>query len=114
MPVERARLIESPLAWDRKHGGHLPGFCDWVCFPVDLAEQFANRAGWDVAAVEQWARGVRQAWEAQRRVPADRMYDFWNFRWVEHHGSSTPVADGAGGRARRTSAALDRFVAGGE
>lgn len=86
-----APLVVGPLKWDRIHGGHVTGFCDWVCFPSDLAEQFAGRAGWDVAAVSAWATAVRADWQANGRVPADRPYDFWNFRWQERHGSSRPA-----------------------
>lgn len=86
-----APLVMSPLAWDRKHGGHLGGLCDWVCFPGDLAEQFASRAGWEVDRVRAWALAVRREWEAQRRVPTERMYDFWTARWSEAH-PSTPSA----------------------
>lgn len=79
-----APLVMSPLAWDRKHGAHLAGFCDWVCLPEDLANQFAARAGWpDTSAVAGWATRVRQEWQQAGRVPTERMYDFWNARWSE-------------------------------
>jgi hypothetical protein len=82
----------SPLKWEKAHGGHVTGFCDWVCFPSDLAEQFAGRAGWEFSAVQAWAASIRRNWQAQGKVPADRPYDFWNFRWQEQHGSSKPAA----------------------
>jgi hypothetical protein len=82
-----APLIESPLAWDRKHGGHVGGFCDWVCLPSDLVEQFATRATQDSEAVIAWATAVRANWKAHNRVPAERMYDFWNARWADQHGT---------------------------
>lgn len=90
-PVRIAPLIESPLAWDRKHGGHVGGFCDWVCLPGDLAEQFAGRAGWDQAQVVAWAEAVRRNWQASGRVPAGKMYDFWNDRWTEQHPATKPA-----------------------
>lgn len=86
-----APLIESPLSWDRKHGGHVPGFCDWVCLPGDLAEQFAGRANWAQSEVVTWAESVREKWQASRRVPAGKMYDFWNDRWTEQHGTTKPA-----------------------
>lgn len=84
-PRAAAPLIVSPLQWSRGHGGHLPGFCDWLCLPADLAEQFAGRSGGDLGAVSEWAAGVRQRWQAEHMVPSGRMYDFWNDRWAEAH-----------------------------
>lgn len=91
-------LIVSPLAWDRKHAGvHLTGFCDWVCFPTDQAEQFASRAEWSLETVTEWAKAVRRSWEASKRVPTERMYDFWNARWAERHPAAAPSSSGVPG-----------------
>jgi hypothetical protein len=106
----------SPLAWGNKHSDHISGFCDWMCFPSDLAGQFASRfnpsdpdAG--LVDVRDWAKSVRRSWEESGRVPAGtKWYDWWNDRWTEAHGDGKPVTDGAAGKQRRTREALTRFV----
>lgn len=103
-----APLIESPLHWDRKHGGHLPGFCDWMCFPSDLAEQFGGRSGWDLGRVTGWAEAVRRNWQASQRVPSGRMYDFWNDRWTEQHPTTKPKAPDWKAEAMRKAAGEGR------
>lgn len=112
-PVSAAGM--SPLAWGNKHSEHVTGFCDWMCFPADLAQQFAARfnpsdpeAG--LVDVRDWARSVRRAWESNAATPTGKMYDFWNNRWTEEHGEVKPSSDGAAGKQQRTRAALARFV----
>lgn len=112
-PVHARSLVRPVTNW--AHGEHEAGFCDWMCLPADLVDQFANRL---IAAgtardlpsgqtlVRIWARNVRSS----GIVPTGRMYDFWNAQWTLAHGSSRPVEDGAAGRAARTNQRLDRFV----
>lgn len=97
----------SPRAWGIAHGGHEPGgFCGWMCFPTELAEQFttglvsAGQAPNIAAAradVETWAHSVRHGWEHDGRVPTGRMFDFWRDRWAERHGGVSGVGRGSAG-----------------
>jgi len=82
-------LVESPLQWHRRHGGHVQELCDWVCFPQELAGQFATRAKLADAEILAWARQVRREWEAAGKVPTGSMYDFWNARWSERNAQPT-------------------------
>jgi len=84
-------LIESPLRWHRRHGGHIGDFCDWMCLPQDMVSQFATRAGMTDTAVIAWAQGIRETWQRLQRIPAGSMYEFWNERWKERIN-----AEGAG------------------
>lgn len=107
-------IIESPLKWGLQHGDHLTGFCDWMCFPNELVNQFAARlAERDqithvdaVHEVERWARSVR----GSGVVPTGKMFDFWNGQWQATHGSSAPVQDGAAGRQARSAQRVRNFV----
>lgn len=86
-------LVESPLQWHKRHGGHVSGFCDWMCLPQELATQFATRASLTDADVTTWAQTVRREWTDGKRVPVGSMWEFWNARWTERQrttqGSST-------------------------
>jgi hypothetical protein len=82
-PERRASLIESPLQYHKRHGGHVDGFCDWVCLPQEMATQFANRARLMDSQVRQWAMQVRRGWTASGKVPTGSMWEFWNARWAE-------------------------------
>jgi len=98
--MRRPGLIVSPLAFDREHGVHVTEFCDWVCFPNKLANDFAKYmtgVPFEVAhqSVITWARTVRQEWHG-RTIPDGSVWDFWKFRWTETHGGSKPQATGAG------------------
>jgi hypothetical protein len=97
-PPGRAKgLIGSVLDYDRKHGAvHVTEFCDFVCFPNDLANSFAHKvAGVPFeeahAQVLVWARDIRRQWQG-RVVPDGNDYDFWRHRWTETHGGSKPAA----------------------
>ena len=84
------------LNWDRRHGRHLLGFCDWVCFPQDQADEFAAKIPGDdgelkASQVREWAVAIRGAW-ADRIIPDGSPYDFWRHRWTETHGGSKPSA----------------------
>lgn len=106
-------LVQSPSKW--KHGEHEGGgFCDWMCLPVDLVDQFAGRlalqrhtsAGDERPNVLAWASGVM----GSGVNPTGKMYDFWNRQWEITHGTGKVVEDGAAGRNERTKQRLDRFV----
>ena len=76
-------LIDSPLQYHKRHGGHVDGFCDWVCLPQEMATQFANRARMTDSQVRQWALQVRREWETTGKVATGSMWEFWNARWSE-------------------------------
>jgi len=90
--VRPAPVMQSPLKW--KHGEHEHGFCDWMCLPVDLVDQFAQRIALskrttpaaERSGVLVWARGVM----ASGVVPTGKMYDFWNAQWDQSRASSDP------------------------
>lgn len=93
-------LIASPLEWDRKHAAvHVTEFCDWTCFPNDLADEFARKVSGVPfeearAQVVEWARAIRRQWHG-RIVPDGSPWDFWKHRWTETHGGSKPLTSGA-------------------
>lgn len=84
----------------KTHNGHVSGFCDWICLPKRLREQFAAQSGEDISTsekrkdiedrVELWAKDVRAKWEGQQI--GDSMWDFWKFRWREFVGSTTDTS----------------------
>jgi len=100
-PPPQVRLMPlrpaSPtLDWQRRHGAHLTGYCDWVCLDEELVDEFAGRlppSEGDREArrltVEAWARGVRATWE--HRPIGDSRWDFWRNRWQETHGTTRTV-----------------------
>lgn len=108
--MPRARgLIVSPLEFDRKHGHHLGGFCDWVCFPMELVDRFAKRIpgddeGLKRAEIKTWALTIRATW-ADRVIPDGSDFDFWTNRWTETHGGSRPA--NATLKAARAASDLD-------
>jgi hypothetical protein len=84
------------------HRGHVAGFCDWLCLPTKLRDQFVQTAGEDIstpearaaveARVRQWADRVREKWEG--RKVGDTIWAFWTARWRERVGgapSATPT-----------------------
>jgi hypothetical protein len=104
-------LVQSPLKW--KHGEHELGFCDWMCLPADLVNQWANRlavSNRTSVSVERprvvaWAKSVM----ASGIVPKGKMYDFWNERWNDSPLSSTP-SDGSVTRELAEAEARRRSV----
>jgi uncharacterized protein YdaU (DUF1376 family) len=111
--LARARpLVESSLHW--KHAEHEHGFCDWMCFPVDLCDQFAARIAQQNGTTPLSQRPHVHAWAREIRAsgvnPTGKMYDFWNAQWERTHGSSKPVTDGVAGKQARTKERLSRFV----
>jgi hypothetical protein len=88
-------LIVSPLQYERIHGQHLSGFCDWVCLPLSLVESFAKRIpgtddGQKLVEIGAWAQSIRTKW-ADQIIPDGSEFDFWRHRWTETHGGSKPA-----------------------
>lgn len=85
----------APGNWGKVHSSHVNGFCDWVCFPQSVFEDFVRRirgAGMveDQArsSVVGWAWSVRQAWAGA--IPGDDIFDFWRNEWKKTHGTNRP------------------------
>lgn len=81
--------------WDRRHGHHMSGFCDWVCLDEQQAAEFAGKIPGDDYAlklkqIREWAQSVRASW-SDRIVPDGSHFDFWRNRWTEQHGGSRPA-----------------------
>lgn len=88
-------LIVGPAAFHKQHGSHVSGFCDFVCLPQPVFDDFLNRvihAGASEpeadAQVRAWAESVRQAW--QGRIPGADIFKFWRNEWAATHGENTP------------------------
>lgn len=101
-PGAVAKAAAKPRAV-RTHSGHVPGFCDWICFPKRLQQQYAACSGHDVstperraeveASVARWAAQVRLDWRG--RPISESLWAFWNARWRElgmEGGHAVPVA----------------------
>ncbi len=71
----------SPKGWAKIHGDHVVGFCDWVCLPQFLHNEFVRKSS-GADYVTTWAKGVRQAWQGQ--VIGDNL-KFWRSRWSDTH-----------------------------
>lgn len=81
--------------WDRRHGRHLTGFCDWVCLDEEQVREFAAKIPGDDTAlkstqIREWAKDIRIQW-ADRIVGDGSHFDFWRNRWTETHGGSRPA-----------------------
>lgn len=108
--------IVQPGKWDRQHGSHAlrADFCNWVCFPQAVHDEFVNRLkgtgdAHDVAlvAVRRWALGVRGRWAQTTDVPGEDIFKFWRNEWQATHGSNRPSA------APKRGAGLDAILHGG-
>lgn len=106
-----ATLIQpgEAVTFERKHGRHLDGFCDWCCLPMDLVERFSKRIPGDDDGqkrrdIKQWALSIRATWET-RIIPDGSDYEFWTNRWTETHGGSRPA--NATLKAARAANAID-------
>lgn len=78
----------SPKGWAKIHGDHVPAFCDWVCLPEFLFNEFARKSsGPDY--VRDWAGAVRAKHQGQ--TVGDNL-KFWRIRWSEAHPEA--VANG--------------------
>lgn len=83
------------LKWDKKHGYHLTGFCNWVCFDMGQVDEFAGKIPGDDLGlkrqqIKEWALAIRATW-ADRIIPDGSNFDFWRNRWTETHGGSRPA-----------------------
>jgi uncharacterized protein YdaU (DUF1376 family) len=90
VPPAPARPIISgpsnPRDWGKIHSNHVTGFCDWVCLPEFLFEEFrAKSPGSDY--VKGWALKVRETWEGQT-IGEDGL-KFWRARWSESHRTAS-------------------------
>lgn len=94
-------LVLSPLEWDKLHGKHVEGFCDWVCLPQFVALEFAAKAlhPGDIGPIVTWARGVRVEHEPRGTVGDDSL-TFWRKRWAQAHQAPPAKAAGAWTRAQ--------------
>ena len=77
----------SPRDWGRIHGAHTAGFCDWICLPDFVFEEFRSKSPGS-EYVHTWAKKIRSEWEG-RTIGEDGLR-FWRARWSESH--RTPVA----------------------
>lgn len=71
----------SPKGWGKIHGDHVAGFCDWVCLPEFVFNEFVRKSS-GADYVRQWAAGVRAKHEGQ--TVGDNL-KFWRNRWAEAH-----------------------------
>lgn len=81
--------------WGNRHGHHLEGFCDWVCFDMAQVDEFAGKIpGDDIGLkrkqIREWALAIRSLW-SDRIIPDGSNFDFWRNRWTEQHGGSKPA-----------------------
>lgn len=74
----------NPRTWGKIHGEHVPGFCDWVCLPDFIFDEFCRKSGKDPAKdyVRDWALRVRERY--QGAAIGDNL-KFWRERWSESH-----------------------------
>jgi hypothetical protein len=74
----------NPKAWGKIHGEHVAGFCDWVCLPEFLFNEFCRKSGQDVADayVRSWAVNIRAKFTGQ--AVGDNL-KFWRERWSDSH-----------------------------
>ena len=102
----------NPRTWGKIHGEHVTGFCDWVCLPEFLFNEFARKSGQadkpddGAAYVRGWAVNVREQWSG----PVGDNLKFWRARWDESHPQAMtakpklrPVAEILAERERKTS-----------
>lgn len=89
-----------PATWGRLHSAHVGGFCDFVCFPESVFEDFVRRVvtarGLDPEVARQqvkaWAEGVRKDWQTQGKIAGDDIFEFWRHEWKRQHGSNKPAS----------------------
>lgn len=90
-------IVQPPVRW--KHGEHEHGFCEWMCLPVDLVDQLAERLARarktshtaERPRVLEWAQTVMNSGV----IPTGKMYDFWNAQWAASGPQPTTAADEA-------------------
>lgn len=97
----------NPRTWGKLHGEHVVGFCDWVCLPEFLFNEFTRKSGGSVYVMG-WAKQVRAEW-ANKAAIGDNL-KFWRARWSESHPEAAvskpkirPVAEILAERERKSS-----------
>jgi hypothetical protein len=92
VPPAPARPIISgqanPRDWGRIHGNHVTGFCDWVCLPDFVFEEFRAKSP-GPEYVKGWAAKVREKYEGTT-IGEDGL-KFWRRQWSDSH--RTPTAE---------------------
>lgn len=99
--VDDVKVDDTPSPKKRAtHRGHVAGFCDWVCLPSKLRDQFVATSGENISTPEAraevearvlaWAARVREKW--QGRAIGDTIWAFWTARWRERVGATPAVA----------------------
>jgi hypothetical protein len=85
------------LEFERAHGKHVRDFCDWLCFPQSVFDEFVrlviavgSSEPEAIASVTAWGQSVRQEWQRQGRIPGDNIFEFWRHAWKATHGSNKP------------------------
>lgn len=78
--------VAHPREWGRIHGHHVTGFCDWVCLPEFVFEEFRSKSPGE-SYVREWAAKIRREWEG-RTIGEDGL-KFWRVRWSESHRTPT-------------------------
>lgn len=71
----------NPRSWGKIHGDHVPGFCDWVCLPDFIFDEFRRKSA-SAEYVREWAAAVRTKYQGQ--TVGDNL-KFWRLRWSESH-----------------------------
>lgn len=72
----------NPRDWGRIHGNHVSGFCDWVCLPDFVFEEFRAKSP-GPEYVMGWAAKVREKYYGTT-IGEDGL-KFWRTRWSESH-----------------------------
>jgi hypothetical protein len=88
------------------HRGHVNGYCDWICLPEFLFNEFVNKCPSGIGTVDTWAKRVKREWSG-REISEDNLA-FWRKRWAERGAAQPDVALAA--LERRGQAHLDRVA----
>jgi len=107
VPVSRPLISgeASPMGYAKVHGNHVAGFCDWLCLPDFLFNEFVRKCGQvedGSGFVRRWALSVRQTWEGQ--PIGDDALVFWRARWTEFLGTTK-----AAGAAESSKPVMTRY-----
>jgi uncharacterized protein YdaU (DUF1376 family) len=93
----------NPRDWGRIHGNHVTGFCDWVCLPDFVFEEFRAKSP-GPEYVREWAKKIRTQYEGTT-IGEDGL-KFWRARWSESH-----ITKPLGPKPINTQELLDREAA---
>jgi hypothetical protein len=93
----------NPRDWGRIHGNHESGFCDWVCLPDFVFEEFRAKSP-GPEYVRGWAAKVREKYEGT--IIGEDGLKFWRRQWSESH-----VTKPLGPKPINTQELLDREAA---